>query len=824
MLGQVLHFLLVSCLATTLAVAHLNANVPQIVAAVCWLMLFVATVRFWHVWILLAFWAGAAWSGYSYADGQQPLFGPTLVCALAVVATYVCHDANCLSDRLRYLIHIRVPLFFAAALLLFPVFATQSDASKYLFNLLEIDERRLCGVTFIATWLAWSVLVATEIVTRYRHLRIEIEEWLPMTTAIRSFVDRFKVFIFGMLGWAIPIAIASVNAKPWTSDLWYIFLGCAGAHLLLVLAVALREVLADGEPPLKTYTIFGRADKVVFKPRRDHGVDQRSHFAAVWTRAMLNSLGPGYRIAGNNDRTARPVVAHISALALFIVTICIYFVVLYLRSDLPLSSPLAYVLLLVLFISWLLSAAAFFLDRWSIPTLATVLLLSWVSHNSFGLYHYFRLIPQAKSTVAADDLDVAISAFAGKQPVGKRKAIIVCASGGGIRASCWTAKVMTELESTLKTDFTSRLFAISAVSGGSVGTMHYLGGFDRMNARPTSIRGDQECEIVQSASKSCLEPLAWSIAGRDFWRSGVTPLFRAWAFMMKTPHYLDRNYELEEHWQREIQSRYSNQITLLQQRSAIRAGEAPIPIYNSVIVESGQPMIFSPLKLKSEANELFPRYKTFHEVYKGKADIRLVTAARHSATFPWVTPVSRAYNEGTESAWTRQDSKGNDQEDFTFYADGGYFDNDGIATGIQLLRRIQPILAKNQIDDVLILQVVAHSLDPRLTKTQRTRAAMATFGPIISASSARWASQTSRNESEFAAAQQFMASHQMRLTRVQFELRDQEVLSWSLSNRERQKILDQFTAKHNEGKVELVRSFLQQATGSEAPESDNNGT
>jgi hypothetical protein len=52
--------------------------------------------------------------------------------------------------------------------------------------------------------------------------------------------------------------------------------------------------------------------------------------------------------------------------------------------------------------------------------------------------------------------------------------VVVAASGGGITASLWTARVLTALQGEVGTDFTRSIRLISSVSGGSVGTMYFL--------------------------------------------------------------------------------------------------------------------------------------------------------------------------------------------------------------------------------------------------------------------------------------------------------------------------------------------------------------
>ena len=65
----------------------------------------------------------------------------------------------------------------------------------------------------------------------------------------------------------------------------------------------------------------------------------------------------------------------------------------------------------------------------------------------------------------------------------------VAASGGGIRAAGWTAQVLTGLHREVP-DFTRSLRLISAVSGGSVGAMYFVGAFNGPNGPPDTTLGN----------------------------------------------------------------------------------------------------------------------------------------------------------------------------------------------------------------------------------------------------------------------------------------------------------------------------------------------
>lgn len=80
-------------------------------------------------------------------------------------------------------------------------------------------------------------------------------------------------------------------------------------------------------------------------------------------------------------------------------------------------------------------------------------------------------------------------------------------------------------------------------------------------------------------------------------------------------------------------------------------------------------------------NKLYPEY-----------DIDVTTSARLSATFPYISPVCCP---SEETNWNYH------------VADGGYFDNFGIVTSIELLDQLLESTQNNQIKKVILLQINA---------------------------------------------------------------------------------------------------------------------
>src|SRR6185436_16784345 len=110
---------------------------------------------------------------------------------------------------------------------------------------------------------------------------------------------------------------------------------------------------------------------------------------------------------------------------------------------------LGYVLGFIAILSALLAGAAFFFDRWRVPLVAIV--LAWVAliNRVKPMEHEFEWTWDARPLPAA-----ARAAEARLAQAPGRMLTVVTASGGGIQAAAWTARVLTGLQEKLGPGFT----------------------------------------------------------------------------------------------------------------------------------------------------------------------------------------------------------------------------------------------------------------------------------------------------------------------------------------------------------------------------------
>ncbi len=505
----------------------------------------------------------------------------------------------------------------------------------------------------------------------------------------------------------------------------------------------------------------------------------------------------GYFLKDEKSGNVHLLPGHLMAIVLSLVYFGFYFVFGYFWRVCPGDigkeetiwkvPAIVYAVLIVTVLCWLLPAMSFFFDRYRIPPLlilASIIgCVSFISRND----DYYAL----KSTPEGD-LPIPAAVFSVQNPQQSEDfTIVVAADGGGIQAAAWTARVLTGLEKACHKKFgenfhgcANRIRLISSVSGGSVGAMYFVNAY-KENVGLTAT--DAELDgVVGQAESSSLSNVAWGMAYPDLLRSFV-PL----------PRSLTRNFTsgrgeaLEEAWVRQSWAPGSRLEDcalfkpLSSWRKGVREGWRPATIFNATITETGEPLLLGTTDVCKANNRLQQNpqdqqirthecdeardangfnegrwnYYDFNrctQSEQSKHDVSIATAARLSATFPFVTPAPRA----------DADPKTNYRNAFHI-VDGGYYDNFGIYNLTEWLNEAirpdsvgafcpnnSPPSAQPPPKNVLIVQIRANTLSPP-PREASSGWYYQVAAPLMAIYNARVAGQFSRNDFEL---KQFLAN------------------------------------------------------------------
>jgi len=273
--------------------------------------------------------------------------------------------------------------------------------------------------------------------------------------------------------------------------------------------------------------------------------------------------------------------------------------------------------------------------------------------------------------------------------------MIIATAGGGIRASYWTATVLEKLEADLHgrgETLEDLVFAISGVSGGSVGAMEYVAA---LHARAASKKPVEPTEFLQS----------------DFLAAAIASL----VFVDGPSNFLpdlgqiDRGTALERSFEKGSGGYLAHSfLSFFPDPKTASQRWRPSLLLNATHQETGRRIIGSNLKIEKDVF-----LDSFDEFDLVGSDMPASTVAHNSARFTYVSPAGKLQPKGGTGFFSSEASRG-------YVIDGGYFENYGALTALELAREARSQIEKAKGRGTVKLVVLQISSDPTLTK-ERTR-------------------------------------------------------------------------------------------------------
>jgi len=359
---------------------------------------------------------------------------------------------------------------------------------------------------------------------------------------------------------------------------------------------------------------------------------------------------------------------------------------------------------------------------------------------------------------------------------GRERVIVVAANGGGIQAAAWTAQVLTGLSEDLPGRFSPAVRFISAVSGGSVGVMHFVNAYGR---------AEGFAGVLGHAMESSLDEVAWGLVYPDLWRTIIPPVVKRWR--------TGRGQALEEAWK---QRDRGLDAPLASWEDGVQSGDRPAVVFNATLAEKGVRLLASTASLdENQGLKESHRARLNFETLYPEHDLTVATAVRLSATFPYVTPAARADAPG----------------DQPHVVDGGYFDNFGMSTLVEWLDAALTSCA-DQVKHVLVVQIrgakVRTATAARMKQVSARGWFYQVFAPIATMLNVRGAGQVSHNETEYGLLQRAWAG-KVDLRSVVLEFPgDDPPTSWHLTEEQKKAIVKAWDTPSIRRCREEVRAFL----------------
>lgn len=278
---------------------------------------------------------------------------------------------------------------------------------------------------------------------------------------------------------------------------------------------------------------------------------------------------------------------------------------------------------------------------------------------------------------------------------------LVAAEGGGIYAGYHVASFLARMQATCP-HFAQHVFAISSVSGGSLGAAVFAAqvhrGADGIRNKPIEGAGCerevvQEGEIVEGTSeffrRDFLAPLVASTLFPDVLQRLIPFPIRAF----------DRARGLERafidaraaHWAAlERPNPFEESINALWRPD----GATPALFLNTTSVEMGARVTIGPLI--DNATPTAVHISSLLCDSTRAIDVPLAAAVSISARFPWLTPAGWLANDEQDTgicgpAAVKRTATSSRKRDRLYLVDGGYFENSGLETTVEMATRLRAL-------------------------------------------------------------------------------------------------------------------------------------
>jgi predicted acylesterase/phospholipase RssA len=573
---------------------------------------------------------------------------------------------------------------------------SDNRTANFFSHLQDIyHELKPCRFAFIVAIIGAIVFLGVEQGREVLRALAEPGALTGVTGGLRLMMFGAGLVIWSLVSWYSARVLLyfdfpkSHEAHPQRTGIW------RGLHLWLprnvprILGVApmvivgwsflcVRAYYESDPPPQLSYlgllTLGGGVALYVFFVLRRRWIEQHDRQAARRKYQRLREL----------PRSSVVVLALMTGLSL---ALCIMFIVdpVYFAGAIGTGAVLTFAAACWVF--W--GSALIYLGSWKrVPVITLIVLLVLVS-SFFNDNHDVRVVARdefVRPTLrqALLDWNSRITTKYPEQPV--HPLFIVATEGGGIRAAYWTTTVLGTIQDA-DPGFADHVFAISGVSGGSLGAAVFA------------------ALVADAAPQGEFAKRGQSILGQDFLSPAAAAMLYPDFIQRFLPFrilFLDRGRWLERAWENAWRNtmhsdRFARSFLDLWKDRRIYV---PSLFLNGTSVENGNRIIASNILIDTNFFEaadatakLLP-VSQHKERRRPKIDMPLSTAAHMSARFTYVSPAGRFAPDGTH------------------VVDGGYFENSGATSALDVLRQVNNEMRQNADLRGIIPQIIMISNNP----------------------------------------------------------------------------------------------------------------
>ena len=381
-----------------------------------------------------------------------------------------------------------------------------------------------------------------------------------------------------------------------------------------------------------------------------------------------------------------------------------------------------------------------------------------------------------------------------KQPSEKPVMIIINVSGGGLRSAAFVMNTLQQLDSATKGALLQKTFLITGASGGMLSATYFRELYlEKKSGKKINL---QNTQYLSDISQDLLNPVFSSLISRDIFSPPQK-------FSVGPYQYIkDRGYAFEQKLNENTSGILNKQIG--EYAANEKAGNIPLMIFNSVITRDGrkmmactQPLSFMMKPAEFEKDATYsPDAVDFTAMFKKQdpQNLRILTALRMNATFPYILP----------NVWLPS-------EPVIEVMDAGVRDNFGQETALRFIDNFKEWLTTNT-SGVVLLQL-RDRLKDNWQYPLETGSVTDVLVKLATMLSANWYKlQDYFQNDQFGYLTHDSTFKVQRLTfmYVPFNEDSRAPLSFHLTNAEKKDVVASFKAVYNQGVLKELLNAIKQ--------------
>ncbi len=512
---------------------------------------------------------------------------------------------------------------------------------------------------------------------------------------------------------------------------------------------------------------------------------------------------------------------HFNALALQLLTTVILLLLGRLIDYSPFRIPAgASFLILLSLINAFVGAITYWFNEWKITIFILLMLVTNfitsfdffnVNNRAYGLdyegepaeYSYQALEEICTSGRVEEDMDNTVDILNNwKNKVSpdtlspKPKMVVLCVSGGGLKAATWTMQVLQTADSMLNGQLLDHTTLITGASGGMLGTA-YLRELYGLKKRGQDINIYDKA-YVDKITQDLLNSIAFTIATND--------LFLPWSKFeyANKLYYKDRGYVFEDQFNENTDSILDKPLSYY--KSLEQEAIVPMLYLSPSILNDSRRLIISPQGVSfMMIAPVAPQHREVLEIDavdfqwlfrdKGAKELRFTTALRANATYPYVLPMVHLPTAPGVSV-----------------ADAGLRDNYGILSATRFLQVFQDWIRENT-SGVVLLQISSSEKIEEIPANDNKGILKKLFNPIGIAGKVL-VTQEFEHDNTLGFIYDILGQENFQVIRFIYRSSREDELAASVSfhitDREKANVLDAIELPHNQSSLKKLRGFMSQ--------------